>query len=104
MGGQKLMYKALRGKLKPMDNNALIDKILSLPDLKKAAGILGGLMYCMPPVPFIATFLSTTYLKFGAIRMNRDAEDRLEEIARMLDNRDETIKQSLKKTDVEYDI
>lgn len=92
IGGQKLMSKALRRKLKPIENNALIDKILSLPDLKNATGIFGGLMYCMPPIPFIATFLSVSYLKLNAIRMNADAQDRLEEITKILEGKDETMK------------
>jgi len=95
MGGQKLMSKALRGKLERVENNALIDKVLSLPDLKKATGIFGGFLYCMPPVPFIATFLSTAYLKFGAMRMNADAQDRLEDIAKIIEGMDETVNNAL---------
>jgi hypothetical protein len=49
----------------------------------------------MPPIPFIATFLSTAYLKFGAIRMNADAQDRLEDIAKIIEGMDDTVDNAL---------
>lgn len=91
IGGQKLMVKALQGKLDGVERTALVDKILSLNDLKKATAIIAGVMYITPPVPFLATFLSTAYLKMGARRMNKDAEDRLAEIDRLINGRDETV-------------
>ncbi|MDR0309381.1 MAG: PHP domain-containing protein [Candidatus Methanoplasma sp.] len=78
--GQKLMYRSLRGKLPDREDHLLIGKINSLTDLMKATGIIGGFMYLFPPVSFIATLASTTYLNRGARRMLRDMEQRLEEI------------------------
>ena len=95
MGGQRLLMKGLRGKLDPVPDNKLISKVLSLPDLYKIAGLLGGMMYMMPPIPFLATFLSVTFLKHGAKRMNADAEDRLEEIAKIIEGYDESIARAL---------
>ena len=88
MGGQKLMYRSLRGKLPNREDHSLIGKINSLSDLKKATGIIGGVMYLFPPVSFVATLASTTYLESGAKRMRRDFEQRLEEIDALIRNLD----------------
>ena len=88
LGGQKLMYRSLRGKLPNREDHSLIGTINSLCDLKKAAGIVGGFMYLIPPVSFLATLASTTYLKRGAKRMRRDFEQRLEEIDDLIGNLD----------------
>lgn len=87
MGGQKLMYKALRNELKPVKDNSLVNKVLNTSDLKKATGLLGGLMYITPPVPFIATFLSVTYLNMIARRMTKEADSRMEKIDGILAGR-----------------
>ena len=88
MGGQKLMWRSLRGKLPNLEDHSLIGKINDLTDLKKATGIFGGFMYLFPPVSFLATLASTTYLKRGARRMLRDMEQRLEEIDGIIANLD----------------
>jgi predicted metal-dependent phosphoesterase TrpH len=87
MGGQKLMYRSLRGSLSEREDHALIEKINSITDLKKATGIVGGLMYLFPPVSFAATLASATYLNRGAKRMLKDLEQRLEEIDSLIENR-----------------
>ncbi len=84
IGGQKLMYRALRNRLMPIDDNALIDKVLSLTDLKRVTAVLGGLLYCVPPVSFVATALSTAFLGRGARRMNAGRDERLDAIAELL--------------------
>jgi len=84
MGGEKLMYKALKNKL-PGDN-ALVEKINNLSDLKKIAGIIGGAMYTFPPIMFLATLLSTSYLNRGAKRMLKDSEQRLKDIDDIIAN------------------
>lgn len=88
MGGQKLMYKSLRGKLSSREDHALIEKVNSLNDLKKAAGIIGGFMYL--PMSFMATLASTTFLHRGAKRMLRDMDQRLEEIDELIKHIDST--------------
>jgi predicted metal-dependent phosphoesterase TrpH len=90
IGGQKLLRKGLNGKLKPEPDNKLITKVLSIPDLYKIAGLLGGAIYMVPPTQFIAALFSTAYLKYGAIRMNRDAKDRLGEILKIVEGVDAT--------------
>lgn len=88
MGGQRLMYRSLSGKLPNKEDHSLIGTINSLSDLKKATAIIGGLMYLFPPVSFMATLASTTYLRRGAKRMRRDFEQRLEEIDDLIGNLD----------------
>jgi len=80
MGGQKLMWQSLRGKLENQEGHSLIGKINSITKLKKATGIVGGFMYLFPPVSFMATLATTTYLKRGARLMRRDMDQRLEKI------------------------
>ncbi|MDR2845787.1 MAG: PHP domain-containing protein [Candidatus Methanoplasma sp.] len=86
IGGQKLMYKSLQGKLPEVKGNIMIEKINELSDLKKATGILGGILYLLPPVSFIATLASTTYLKRGARRMYKEIPKRLKEIDTIISN------------------
>ena len=85
LGGQKLMYRSLRGKLPHVDDHSLVDTINGLTDLKKAAGIVGGLLYLIPPVSFFATLASTTYLKHCAKQMLKDIHNRIEEIDKILE-------------------
>lgn len=83
-GAQKMMLKSLRGKLEPIKDVSLIDKINSLPELMKITGVLGGTMYMFPPVSMFATLASTTYLNIGARRMNKAFDDRLEAVDEIL--------------------
>lgn len=80
LGGQKLLYKSLVGKLKNVPNDHLIEKINSITDLKKATGIFAGCLYMIPPMSFIATILSTSFLKKGAIEMTSCMPERLTSI------------------------
>jgi hypothetical protein len=88
MGGQKLMYNSLKGKLPDREDHRIIEMINSLSDLKKVAGIIGGLMYLFPPTSFIATLASTNYLKRGEKRMLADFDQRMEEIEELILNID----------------
>ena len=63
LGGQKLLFKSLLGRLKNVPHDHLIEKINSITDLKKATAIVAGTMYVVPPLSFIATVLSTSFLK-----------------------------------------
>lgn len=84
IGGQKLMYRSLKGKLKNVPQDALIEKINSISDLKKATGIMAGLMYVVPPISLIATVLSTSFLKSGQEKMIPQIPERLEHIDRLI--------------------
>ncbi|MBO4551728.1 MAG: PHP domain-containing protein [Candidatus Methanomethylophilaceae archaeon] len=63
LGAQKMLLKALMGRLEPDPENPLITKMLTINDPKKIGGIIGGFLYLMPPLPFIAEYLATTWLK-----------------------------------------
>ena len=63
IGAQKLMIQSLRRKLEPIPENPLIDKVLKISDLKRVAGLIGGAMYVMPPMPFMGAIAATTWLK-----------------------------------------
>lgn len=84
LGAQKLMVKALKGQLEPVEDNHLIEKILSISDLKKVASIFFGGVYIFPAFVELATVLSTAYLWKGARNMNAHAEERLEQIDRII--------------------
>lgn len=90
LGGEKLLMKTLLGK--PVDwmadDNALKIKALSLNNMRKMGGILGGLMYMCPPIPWIATTASCAFLYRGAKKMIAGAEERLENIRRILSEKD----------------
>ena len=71
-GGQELSRQALRGELEPVENNALIAKILSNSRMKNALSIYGGYAYRFPYVPVLATLLSVSYLNLHARRSRRE--------------------------------
>lgn len=62
-GAQKMLAKALLGKLPEDSENPLITKMLTISSGKKIGGIIGGIIYIIPPIPFIAAWLGTTWLK-----------------------------------------
>ena len=66
LGGAKLMAKALRGNLEPVEDDHLIEKILSVNDLKKFTGIFAAYAYATPWMSGLATTLSTAWLSKGA--------------------------------------
>lgn len=78
IGGQKMMYKSLKGRLRNVPKDHLIEKINSISDLKKAAGIFAGLIYVVPPMSFVATIISTYYLRKGEDKMLASIADRME--------------------------
>ncbi len=84
LGGQKLLYRSLLGKLKNVPDDHLIEKINSIDNLKKAAGIFAGILYVIPPISFIATIASVSFLKKGAIKMTAGIPERLEGIDRIV--------------------
>ena len=62
MGAQKMLMKALAGTLQPDEDNPLITKMISISDVKKIGGIIGGFFYLLPPMPFLAEFAATKWL------------------------------------------
>ncbi len=84
IGGQKMMYRSLKGKLKNAPRDHLIEKINSINDLKKATGIMAGCLYIVPPISFIATIASAAFLRKGAEKMVKGIPGRLELIDRLI--------------------
>jgi len=84
LGGQKLLYRSLLGRLKNDPDNHLIEKINSVNDLKKATGIFAGMLYVIPPLSFIATIISVSFLKKGAAKMAAGIPDRLAGIDKII--------------------
>ncbi|MDD2626383.1 MAG: PHP-associated domain-containing protein [Candidatus Methanomethylophilus sp.] len=87
-GGQKLMYRALRHKLNPMEDNRLYAKIISISDLKKATGLVGGFFYNFPPITMLATLLSVRYLRKLAKQALKEEQQRLGKIDAIIAERD----------------
>lgn len=83
-GGQKLMYKALRGKLPEVENNSLIHKINSISDIKKATGIVAGFAYEFPLTNMLATLLSVSFLKRRAKKAMKNIDERIANIDRII--------------------
>ncbi len=79
-GGQKLMYKSLRHQIKDPNENALVRKIESINDLKKATGIVAGFAYEFPLTVMLATTLSTSFLKKKAKIAMTQIDERLASI------------------------
>jgi predicted metal-dependent phosphoesterase TrpH len=88
MGGQRIIYKSLRGKLPDKEDHVLTETANKTNDLIKATAIVGGFAYVFPLVTIMATLATTAYLNMGAGRMRRDLEQRLEEIDLILKNLD----------------
>ncbi len=84
LGGAKRMRKALFGKLEQVPNDHLIEKILSVNDLKKVTGIFAAYAYATPWMSGLATALSTAWLARGAKRMEKEIPQRLAEIDRII--------------------
>jgi predicted metal-dependent phosphoesterase TrpH len=83
-GGQHMMYRSIIHRLPADDEKPLVKKINSLTKLKKATGIVAGVFYVIPPVSFIATWLSTSFLKKNAKKMNRSKQERLANVERLM--------------------
>ena len=83
-GGQKMMYRSISHRLPDDSEKPLVTKINSLSKLKKATGIVCGFIYVIPPVCFLATWLSTSVLNFGAKRMEKGMQERLDDVERLL--------------------
>lgn len=78
MGGQRMMFRSLQGRLKDVPKDHLIEKINSISDLKKITGIFAGFLYVIPPISMIATILSTAFLNKGSEKMIANMDKRLE--------------------------
>lgn len=75
---QGMMARALAGKLEADPDNPLITKIISLPVVKKVAGIIGGSLYLIPPIPYVGAFAATRWLERMSQRLLNQVEYKLE--------------------------
>ena len=88
MGGQKLLFKKLKGDLDQEEGDQLAEKILSINSLKAASGLIAGGMYLFPPITCLASTLSLIYLGIGSRKMISKMGDRLAGIDKILRKRD----------------
>lgn len=84
LGGANLLKKALRHELVQEPADHLVEKILSINDLKKATGIFAAYAYTTPWMAGLATALSTAWLNRGAKKMNEKIPERLVEVERII--------------------
>lgn len=88
LGGAKLLRKALKGQLEQLPDDHLVEKILSINDLKKVTGIVSAYAYSTPWMAGLATVLSTEYLNIGARKMIKKIPERLQEVDRIISEYD----------------
>ncbi len=88
LGGARLLKQALKGQLVQEEDDHLVEKILSINDLKKATGIFAAYAYATPWMSGLATVLSTAYLNIGARKMNKQIPERLAEVDRIISEYD----------------
>ena len=67
--GQKMILQKMFGCLDEDDDNPLVQKTINLSLSKKLVALAGGFVYCCPPTPFIATWLSTNWLKKKSVEL-----------------------------------
>ncbi len=89
IGGQKLMWRSLRHRLEPVPDNHLVNTVCEISDVKKIAGIFGGMAYAFPPLTILATLLSVGYLGIRNRKLRRAAAERLGNIDRIIAGRED---------------
>lgn len=57
-----MIFKSFFGKLKSDKPDPLVDRINNMRPEKKLAGLIGGGIYVLPPIPFIASIASNRWL------------------------------------------
>lgn len=75
---RRMLGKSLLNKLSEDPDNPLVTKIHSISAGKKIAGYIGGFLYITPPIPFIGTMLSTSWLKKRAQALTYELESKFE--------------------------
>ena len=84
LGGAKLLMKALNRTLVQEEDDHLVEKILSINDLKKATGVFAAYAYTTPWMAGLATALSTAWLSRGAKKMHQQIPERMAEVERII--------------------
>jgi len=75
-----MMLRALLGRLRPDPDDPLVTSVLKVPGHKKVAGILGGMIFLFPPIPFLASVASNTWLNRRATKLLNHISETLEKI------------------------
>ncbi|MDR0334654.1 MAG: PHP domain-containing protein [Methanomassiliicoccaceae archaeon] len=78
--GFKMMLKAMFGRLRPDPDDPLVTSILRVPGHKRVAGILGAMIFLFPPIPFLASAASNTWLNRRATVLLDHISETLEKI------------------------
>jgi len=74
----RLMLKAMFGRLKPDPDDPLVTSVLKVPGHKRVVGVVGAMIFLFPPIPYLASVASNTWL-------NRRATFLLDHISETLD-------------------
>jgi len=74
----KMIFRSMLGLLKPDPNDPLVTSVLKIPGQKKFAALIGAFIYLLPPIPYIASIATNTWL-------NRRANKFLDSISETLD-------------------
>ncbi|NLL95105.1 MAG: PHP domain-containing protein [Thermoplasmatales archaeon] len=80
MGAQRMLLRSLFGQVVENPDDPLVTKMLDINAGKKLGGLIGGCLYLVPPMPFIAAWLSTTWLKRRAQKLLDDLDRKFEEM------------------------
>lgn len=80
LGAQRLLLKALFKNLPENPDDPLVTKMHGITEGKKIGGLIGGMLYLIPPIPFIGAWLSTTWLKKKAHTLLDDIDRKLKEM------------------------
>jgi hypothetical protein len=75
-----MMLRSLFGRLRPDPNDPLVTSVLKVPGHKKVAGVVGAMIFLLPPIPFLATVASNTWLNRRAKKLLDRISETLEKI------------------------
>ena len=70
--GMRMIVDRWRGRLDPEDDSPLVQKTLKLSPSKQMAALIGGAIYCTPPIPFIGAWAATTWINRQVKQMKSD--------------------------------
>ena len=78
--GLIMMLRSLFGRLKPDPDDPLVTSVLKVPGQKKVAGVVGAAIYLLPPIPYLASIATNTWLNRRAKRLLDRISETLEKI------------------------
>jgi hypothetical protein len=78
--GMRMIFRSLLGRLPPDPDDPLVTSLLRVPGQKRIAGIIGAMIYLFPPVPYLASIASNTWLNRRAKKLLDSISETLEKI------------------------